>query len=704
MANKWSKSPLQSGLASVVSDFGRTSTRLDHVRPDPIHLPVSDWRPPRAADLAHWGRDARRICVDVECRDPLLTSKGYGPGVRRDPTQNYVCGVAVAVEDGPEYYLPIRHEGGDNCDFDVWDYLAGELRSFNGDLVLNGGQYDLDWCEDPLLKRGASLLENDRIKIKDVQVLDCLLWELHYTYNLDAICGRRELPGKDETLLRQVAQVYRADPKADIWRFPARYVAPYGIVDARRPLQVLRRQEAEIPSTGDHRRPDGIKQVWELEQSVTPICVKMRRRGLRVDVDQLEAVERLTLVKEAEHLDELHSYTGVRVAVGDTMKTAALVPALQKAGFTIPKTPIGVSAKTGRETGGNDSVDEDFLKKCGKVGKAILRARKWSRLRTTNVHEVKRALIRHGEGDWRVHVTFNQTRGTSEDDETKGKGVRYGRFSSTDYNIQAQSGRDDEFGELWRSVYVADNGKRWACSDWSQQEPRIGVHFAEILGLEGAREFADAYRANPALDIHQRLTDIINNPVDFPRKQVKNTVNGRLYGMGDTKLCWECGWETEWRVTSWSEGRSVECPTAESQKKIEIFNKFAPWLTQLTRAAAKAAEKYGHVWTVLGRRCNFERGPDGKIWKAHKAFNRIGQGSAADQMKATLVACDREGIPIQMVVHDELDWSWTDPREVYRVRELQMTVVKFAVPMKVDAEVGLNWGKLEKIEKTEWAM
>ena len=47
-----------------------------------------------------------------------------------------------------------------------------------------------------------------------------------------------------EQPLREAAAVWRLDAKRDLWRLPARYVGRYGEVDARRPLQLLRRQEA----------------------------------------------------------------------------------------------------------------------------------------------------------------------------------------------------------------------------------------------------------------------------------------------------------------------------------------------------------------------------------------------------------------------------------------------------------------------------
>jgi DNA polymerase I-like protein with 3'-5' exonuclease and polymerase domains len=641
-------------------------------QPFSFALPQTIWSPPKVSELPSW-KDAKRVAIDVECRDEKL--KRLGPGCRRDPRSNFVCGFGVAIEDGPEFYVPLKHAGGDNVsDPDAAvAYLRDQIKAYDGVIVNNGINYDLDWISTTV--GDESILSK---KIMDPQCLAVLVNELHLQYDLDSICERAGLPGKDEAALRQAASAFRVDPKTEMWKLPARYVEAYGRTDARRALQVLRRLEEEAER-------EGVQQIWELEQKVTPILVKMRRRGVRIDFKKLEQIERRALDIEIEEVSKVERATGVQIGVGNIWKAEVLAHALRAYGVEPGKTATGKS-----------SVDKVLLKDAGDVGKWILRAREWNKLRTTFCSQVREFAI----GD-RVHCSFNQLKATGEDGEERG--VRYGRLSSSNFNMQYQPVRHDEYGNLWRSVYVPDEGAEgWACSDWSQQEPRIGVHYAEILekqsnGREcpGASAFADEYRKNPALDIHQKLTDLANDPINYPRKVVKNFVNGRLYGMGNVKLCWQMGWPTEWRSIH---GTMREVPTRESQAKIDGFLEFAPWIPGLTRAAARAAEKNGFVWTILRRKCHFEKGHDGKIWKAHKAFNRVGQGSAADQMKATLVAADAEGIPVQLAVHDEFDFSYGDLKEAKRLKELQMTVVTFNVPMKVDLEIGDSWGNLTKVK------
>lgn len=70
-------------------------------------------------------------------------------------------------------------------------------------------------------------------------------------------------------------------------------------------------------------------------------------------------------------------------------------------------------------------------------------------------------------------------------------------------------------------------------------------------------------------------------------------------------------------------------------------------------------------------------------------------------MKATLVAADKEGIPIRAAIHDEFLFSFYDIKQAKRLKELQLDTVKLSVPMQVDLEIGPSWGEVQKLEGGE---
>jgi hypothetical protein len=68
----------------------------------PMFLPESKWTAP-TPDMLPPSWNGARVAVDVETCDPHI--KELGPGVRRG---GYICGYSFAIEDGPDFYIPMR--------------------------------------------------------------------------------------------------------------------------------------------------------------------------------------------------------------------------------------------------------------------------------------------------------------------------------------------------------------------------------------------------------------------------------------------------------------------------------------------------------------------------------------------------------------------------------------------------------------------
>lgn len=627
-------------------------------------IPKVDWSPCRIADLPDWYH-AKRVCIDVETKDPDL--KALGPGNFRPG--NHIVGIGIAVEDGPSHYLPIRHEGGDNMHVEhVLDYFRDQAKNFHGTVVGANLGYDLGFLE-----KDEIYFDNSRVQFMDVLHRAVLLYELHNRYSLDAVAEREGLPGKDETMLRAMAEAYGVDPKEELYKLPGRAADAYCRQDVRLPLTLARRQDTQI---ADNK----LERVVALEAAVLPVLVKMRRRGVRVSIAKIYNIIEWCKKSIQEKLDFVSHTCGATIRIDQIWKAEIIGFVLQKANIRVPVTATGKS-----------SIKNSWLEKnAGAIGKALSRARAVGRLMQF-AHQTLEYQI-----NGRIHGVTHQLRNTKDvgNDNEEEKGARFGRFSMEAPNLQQQPVRDDEFGEMWRDVYEPEPGSFWVCSDWSQQEPRIAVHYAELLGLPGAAEFAERYRKNPATDCHQMLADLTG----IARKIVKNYFNGSIYGMGDAKLCRAIGHPTIWIQRN---GKSIEVPGPEGKVIIDKFKRDMPWVSLLTREAAKKAEKVGHVWTIDGRKCNFPKDDQGNYDWTHKAFSRIGQGGAAGQMKATLVEADKAGIPIQLAVHDEFDYSETDPKRAKQLAQLQRDTVKFNVPMLVDLEVGPSWGRLQKLSVGE---
>ncbi|RPJ39970.1 MAG: hypothetical protein EHM35_00870 [Planctomycetaceae bacterium] len=623
-----------------------------------MFAPDSPWRPPALGDLPSWAA-AKRVSIDCETRDEQLTV--LGPGVRRGA---YIVGVSFAIEDGPAHYLPVRHLGGDNLDPEkVFTYLRDQARQFAGDIVGANLPYDIDF----LAQVGVEFSPR---RYRDVQVAEPLLDEHQLSYSLEAIAGRWGLPGKSEDMLRDAAAAYGLDPKKDLWRLPARFVGPYAEQDARLPHQLIRKQERKIED-------DDLSEIYDLECRVLPILVKMRRRGVRIDFDQLDRVEIFCREQEQIALDRIYTETGVRLGLDDINKKVLVAGAMD-----VAKLSYTYCAN------GQPQIDKFTLERHKKtpVGAALIDAKKYNKVRCTFVKSIRKHAT-----NGRVHCTFNQLRTQRDNGEMVGAGP--GRLSSTDFNAQQQPSKG-QLGKMWRSIFLPDEGGLWAAKDFSQQEPRFTVHFAYAAHCFGAEAAVEQFK-NPDCDFHT-MTTLMANPhlagrskkdPDFEaaRKQCKAIFLGLVYGMGGAKLCRSLGYPTAIKEIN---GVMREVAGEKGQQFLDEFHRMVPWLKSFVKLVQNTAKQRGYIKTILGRHCRIIAGSGDE----RKSPNNLIQGSSADQVKLAMILLEEAGHPIQIQVHDEVGGTVYDPREAQEEAEIMANSVKLTVPMKVDVEIGSSWG------------
>ena len=649
----------------------------------PLVAPPITWAAPRIADLPSW-RDAKRVCLDVECRDDDLLQ--LGPGVRRG---GYVCGIAFAIEDGPAHYLPVRHEGGGNLAPEhAWAYVRDQAAAFTGEVVFNSAPYDLDYLWENGVEFGKARAH------RDVQVAEPLLDELQRTYNLDAICARRGLPGKDERELRAHAKAWGVDPKRSLWRLHAGAVGRYGEGDVRAPLALLRIQEKEIEE-------QGLRATYDLESAVTPALVRMTRRGLRVDLDELDRVEAWAKGRLADYLGQIHHLTGIRI--GSISNAEEVARALRARGIDVPtRTRKGTGPGTNKPAKIEAAVAKLWLQQqTDEVAKAVISGREFAKLLGTYVAGYRKHIV----GD-RIHPSFKQQRSSSDDDgdeggdEEGGSGARFGRCSAQHPNVQAQMKRSKEIQKRWRKVIIADEGKELISGDFSQQEPRWTIHYSEICRLPGSHAAGNTLRTDPLYDCYQMLVELVKSEKDTDlgklRDDLKEVYLGRCYGMGGGKLAKKLRLPTIWK-TNERTGYTYEAAGEEAQSIIDRFDYGVPYVKALARLCTKSAQAKGYILGVDNRRVRFELMPDGKLKDEHKALNKLIQYAAAWQTKKALVQLDAEGFPLQLTVHDEFAYSEDDPERARHMAEVMCDVHRLRVPSRVDVKKGRNYGELEKL-------
>lgn len=680
-----------------------------------LFAPKSTWKPPASInDLPSWN-GAKRVGFDVETKDPGLSRQGMGPGYYRG--EGHVAGFGFALEDGGDFYLPVRHGLGGNMNLEeVLRYLRDQAANFTGELVGANLPYDIAWS------RTDGIVFKQVAMYRDVQIAEPLINELPQDMSLEGILERRGLPLKNEHLLNEASLAFglagktkkdRAalkDVKKNLHLLHSMYVGEYCGIDSRRPLQLLREQEKDI-------QKHDLWRIWNLESKCLPVLLKYQQRGVRVDLDKLEQIEKWSIAQEQEALNLVFNATGIRIALGNVWTKDALVPVFKQLGIHLNVLKV-------KKSGDIDYQIDQVLfagHKNVPAVKAIAWARKVNKLRTSFAHSVRRSLCPDG----RIHCKINQIAMENEEGDTKG--ARYGRTSCINPNLQQQPSRD-EFAKEWRSIYIPEDGCLWGCLDYSQQEPRWVTHFAASTNvkpgsdmakalrfagpLTGAAEAAKAYWDDPKLDNHTFMADLTG----LKRSHAKIVYLGLCYGEGGAKLCHDLGLPTAYAVrfggrdvkkyktqdeamaaayasgmkTSW-----YECAGEEGQQILDKFDQRAPFIRQLANVCKYLVEVRGWIRTAGGRICHFPRNKDGSFDWTHKSLNRLIQGTSADQNKEAMVTLDAEmpELWMQLPVHDELDGSFETVAQGKKAKKIMMECMgETKVPFRVDDEYGPNWG------------
>ena len=150
------------------------------------------------------------------------------------------------------------------------------------------------------------------------------------------------------------------------------------------------------------------------------------------------------------------------------------------------------------------------------------------------------------------------------------EGTVTGRFSYSNPNLQQIPARNKDIGPLIRSIFVPDEGCKWGSFDYSQQEPRVLVHFAALTGggLKGADEVIESYKTEDP-DFHQAVADMAG----IDRRTAKTINLGMMYGMGKGKLASELGLGKE-----------------DTEDLFAKFHANVPFVKQLMEQATRKAE------------------------------------------------------------------------------------------------------------------
>ena len=612
--------------------------------------PQSSWTVP---DVFPQFTETETIAIDLETYDPHLMTCGPGWATGR----GHVVGVGVATKDW-EGYFPIRHEGGGNLDEDmVLRWLKNTLSSTKRDVVFHNALYDVGWLRREEVTVAGNIL--------DTIVAAPLIDENRFSYSLEnlgaAYCDER----KDESLLQDAALAFGINPKSEMYKLHAKYVGPYGQQDASLTLKLWNKLKLEIAE-------QGLENILKMESKLIPLLLEMRWRGVRVDEEKAQQVSKKLSTEEQKIQVEIKRKYGSDI---NLWANASLQNIFEKNKLWFPRTEKGMA-----------SFQKDWLEGHDhELPQLIVRARKLNKARTTFIDKMIMDHAFNGRIHAEAHPMRNDRGGTVS-----------GRFSYSNPNLQQVPARDPEIGNLIRSLFIPEKDCQWGVFDYSQQEPRLTVHYANQMKLTGANDAVKQYTEENA-DFHQIVADMAN----IPRKQAKTINLGLSYGMGKEKLIKELGLDN-----------------TEAENLFQQYHAKVPFIRALQDQCARVAMERGYIKTFKGRRCRFnlwesryERtlplplkeakekyGDDLKRSYTYKALNRLIQGSAADMTKLAMIGLWEEGIIPHLQVHDEVDISIENIEQANKVIQIMENCVELDVPLLVDQELGPSWGETKEIK------
>ena len=598
------------------------------------------------------------IAIDTETHDPNLKSLGPG-GFRKD---GKLVGISIATDSGYNEYFPIAHEGGGNLNNDQVVDFIDKLLKLKKKLVFANALYDMEW----LNSHDSRLAFTKHHSIYDIQAIEHLLDENKLKYSLESLSQYYLKKSKYEAELEQAIQFNfgkKAKVKENIWKLHANSVREYAKEDALLTLQIFQKQLPRI-------KTEDVEDIVNFEMRLIPCLFEIRKRGVRIDLKKAEKLYYDLEKKQLMLQDQLNKAGGHGVNI---WANASLKQAYDKNQIKYNFTEKGTASFT-----------QDWLEQQNDgISKTILDIRKLDKIRNTFI---KNMILEKAVGG-RIHCQFNSM------------GTVTGRFSSSNPNLQQVPARDPELGPLIRSLFIPEENQDWYCADYSQQEPRVLVHYAVIKNMESAKKVQEEFLNNDQTDFH----DMVAKMASIERKQAKTINLGLFYGMGNKKLARELG--------------------LDDDSAYELFNKYhtkVPFVKELSKQVAHVASTRGYIKTLLGRKRRFdkwepkdsfgntayskaeamERYPDNELKRAytHTALNALIQGSSADITKAAMLKIYESGITdeidIKLTIHDELDFSVDKSKQKCFEEAIQImkNCVDIKVPLKIDVEKGDSWG------------
>lgn len=559
-----------------------------------------------------------------------------------------LCGISLSWEHGQGVYIPVRSlESSEHLD---QESVLDILRSILEDTTRPKCGHNLKFDAEVLHRAGVRL----RGIVSDTMLASVLLDPGRAGHKLDNLAlahlGYQMIPFSSLGIAedRSIADV----PLGEVTRYAAE--------DSDIALRLADLFAPQIEAAGMTTL------LRDIEAPLVSVLAEMELNGIICDPEELgrqgaALAERVTALRA-----EINTLADMEMPLDSPSQLATAL-------FTTLGFAAGKKTKTGYST--DITVLEtlaaaaDVSKPLTRIPGLIIEYRQLTKLISTYLGNLVASIDPH---DGRIHTTFHQLAAAT------------GRLNSQSPNLQNIPVRTD-VGRLIRKAFVAPPEHLLICADYSQVELRLLAHLSRDQAL------VDAF--DSGLDIHTAVAaQVFNVPMDQVSREQRNrakTINfGIIYGV------------TPYGLSQRIDGLSV----GEATQLIADYKARYPGIERFLGECVQQALDLGYVTTVEGRR---RAVPEIASPNRHTrslgerlAINSVVQGSAADLIKAAMVAVQRridsDNLPLRplLQIHDELIFE--TPAEAAKDQaaiicaEMERALT-LRIPLKAEAGIGKNW-------------
>ncbi|MDD3150034.1 MAG: DNA polymerase I [Candidatus Gastranaerophilales bacterium] len=403
--------------------------------------------------------------------------------------------------------------------------------------------------------------------------------------------------------------------------------------------------------------------IYNIETPLTKVLAEMERAGVCIDKDYLakfsvELQEKISILEKA-----IYKMAGEEFNVNSPKQVGYIL--FEKLGL-----PAKGKAKT--KTGYSTSAKVlEALANYYEIAQKILEHRHLSKLKSTYIDTLPELI---SPKDNRVHASFNQTVTTT------------GRLSSSNPNMQNIPIRT-EVGNRIRAAFVPSDKENFyiLSADYSQIELRLLAHISQDKNL------MQAFCSD--IDIHTATASkVFDVPIEDVTKEMRRkakAVNfGIIYGQ-----------------TSYGLSEAIGITPSEAKTFIDKYFETYPKINEYMQKTKQYAYENGFVTTIYGRKryLHDELSSGSRLIREfgeRAAINAPLQGTSADLIKIAMIELSKKlkqhNLQTKMIiqVHDELvlEVPKNELEQAVRLTKEAMELGQpFAVPLKIDIQVGQSW-------------